>query len=71
MAITNTVILSDGGTPRAIVYQCTDSQGATYRYGPVVTVDPAFDATAHMVVVAARVAGQLAAAEAEQIIGGA
>jgi hypothetical protein len=57
------------GQQRLIFYKCQDSEGVWHPYGPVITVDPDFDADAHKTVVAAKVAESLAAAEAEQLLG--
>ena len=71
MAIVATEIESIHGSAegqRLIFYRCRDSQWVWHRYGPVICNDPAFDATAHMVVVAAKVSEQLAEQEAVQVI---
>jgi hypothetical protein len=57
------------GQQRMIFYRCQDDQGVWHSYGPVITVDDAFDADAHKAVVAIKVAESLAAAEAEQLLG--
>ena len=57
------------GQQRMIFYRCQDSEGAWHPYGPVITIDDAFDADAHKTVVAAKVAESLAEAEAEQLLG--
>ena len=41
------------GQQRMIFYRCLDDAGAWHSYGPVITIDDAFDAEAHKVVVAA------------------
>jgi hypothetical protein len=51
-----------------IFYRCQDHLGAWHNYGPVITSDDAFDAAAHMTVVAAKVAESLAAAEAGELL---
>jgi hypothetical protein len=50
-----------------IFYKCQDHLGAWHNYGPVITIDDAFDAEAHKTVVAAKVAAALAETEAQQI----
>ena len=57
------------GQQRMIFYKCQDHLGAWYNYGPVITVDDAFDADAHKAVVAVKVAAALAETEAQQIMG--
>jgi hypothetical protein len=56
------------GQQRMIFYRCQDHLGAWHNYGPVITSDDAFDAAAHMTVVAAKVAESLAAAEAGELL---
>ena len=53
---------------RMIFYKCQDSEGVWHPYGPVITIDPAFDAVAHKAVVAGKVAESLAASEFKQVI---
>ena len=71
MAIVATEIESiHGAAPgqRLIFYRCQDSEGVWHGYGPVITIDDAFDADAHKTVVAAKVAEALAASELEQML---
>ena len=71
MAIVETEIESVHGSvdqQRFIFYRCQDSDGTWHEYGPVMTVDPMFDAEAHKTVVADRVAESLAAAEVVAIL---
>ena len=56
------------GQQRMIFYRCQDSEGAWHNYGPVITIDDAFDADAHKAVVAAKVAESLAEAEAQSLL---
>ena len=56
------------GQQRMIFYRCQDHLGAWHPYGPVITIDDAFDAEAHKAVVAAKVAAALAETEAQQIM---
>ena len=56
------------GQQRLIFYRCQDSEGQWHSYGPVITIDDAFDADAHKTVVAAKVAEALAASELEQML---
>lgn len=57
------------GQQRMIFYKCQDSEGVWHNYGPVITIDDAFDAEAHKTVVAAKVAESLAEAEAQELLG--
>ena len=57
-----------GDAHRMIFYRCQDHLGAWHSYGPVITVDPSFDAEAYKPTVAAKVAERLAEAEANQVI---
>jgi hypothetical protein len=57
------------GQQRMIFYRCQDHLGVWHEYGPVITIDDAFDADAHRAVVAAKVAESLAEAEAQQLLG--
>lgn len=70
MSIVSTVIVSDitEGSVRRVRYRCTDSDGGVHEYGPVITVDPAFDADTHMAIVATKVGAALADQEFEQVI---
>ena len=70
MSIVSTEIVSDttNGPMRQVVYRCTDSEGGTHDYGPVCTVDPAFDEDAHAVIAAAKVAHRLAELEADEVL---
>jgi hypothetical protein len=70
MSIVSVSIVSDGGSPRQIVYSALDSEGASHRYGPVITSDPAFDADAFKTIVSAKVAAALAETEAEALLRG-
>lgn len=73
MSIVATEIESIHGTAgqqRMIFYKCQDSEGVWHNYGPVITIDDAFDADAHKTVVAAKVAAQLAEAEAQELLNG-
>jgi cation transport regulator ChaC len=56
------------GGERRYWYRCQDDQGVWHSYGPVITVDDAFDAQAHMTAVAARVAESLASSELEALL---
>ena len=58
-----------GDTHRMIFYRCQDHLGAWHGYGPVITVDPNFDAEAYKPTAAAKVAERLAEAEASEVIG--
>ena len=71
MSIVSTEVLSDttSGAVRSVVYRCTDSDGGKHDYGPVMTVDPAFDADEHMTIVEMKVASRLAEQEANEVIG--
>ncbi len=55
------------GQQRMIFYKCQDHLGTWHNYGPVITIDDAFDAEAHKAVVAAKIAAALAETEAQQI----
>ena len=71
MSIVATEIESIHGTTgqqRMIFYKCQDSEGLWHNYGPVITIDDAFDADAHKTVVAAKVAASLAEAEAAALL---
>ena len=57
------------GQQRMIFYRCQDHLGQWHPYGPVITVDGAFDAEAFKTVVAGKVAASLAESEAEQVLG--
>ena len=57
------------GQQRMIFFRCQDSEGVWHPYGPVITIDDAFDVDAAKTVVAARVAEQLAEAELQQVLG--
>lgn len=50
------------GQQRLIFYRCQDSDGVWHAYGPVITIDDAFDAEAHKAVVAEKVARALSRA---------
>ena len=69
MSIVSVSIVSDGGTPRQIVYSALDSEGVSHQYGPVVTVDPNFDAEAHKAIVSAKLADVLAEQELTEALG--
>ena len=69
MSIVSVSIVSDGGTPREILYSALDSEGVSRRYGPVITVDPDFDAEAHKAVVSAKIADALAEKELTEALG--
>jgi hypothetical protein len=69
MSIVSVSIVSDGGSPRQIVYSALDSEGVSHRYGPVITVDSNFDAEAFKATVSAKVATALAEQEANEVIG--
>ena len=56
------------GQQRMIFYKCQDHLGAWHNYGPIITIDDAFDAEAHKTVVAAKIAAALAETEAQQIM---
>ena len=58
------------GQQRMIFYKCQDHVGAWHNYGPVITIDDAFDSEAHKAVVAAKVAESLAASDAADLVGG-
>ena len=58
------------GQQRMIFYKCQDHLGAWHNYGPVITIDDAFDAEAHKAVVADKIAASLAAVEAADLVGG-
>jgi len=68
MSIVSTVILSDRGNPRLVLYACTDSIGQVTKYGPVIA-SASFDAEAHKTVVAGKVAVSLAEQEALNLLG--
>jgi len=57
-----------GDAHRMIFYRCQDHLGAWHSYGPVITVDPAFDAEAYKPTVAVKVAERLAEEEAAKVI---
>jgi hypothetical protein len=56
------------GQQRMIFYRCQNHLGAWHKYGPVITIDDAFDAEAHKAVVAAKIAESLAETEAQRIM---
>ncbi len=58
------------GQQRMIFYRCQDDRGIWHNYGPVITIDDSFDADAHKIVVAAKVAESLAEAEAQELLNG-
>ncbi len=65
-----TVIEDDiPGNPRMVYYKVTDDFGNDHRYGPVITVDPAFDAEAFKTTVQTKVSEMLAQNEFNQLIG--
>lgn len=71
MAIVLTEIESIHGAPteqRMIFFRCQDSQGVWHSYGPVITIDPAFDVEGHKAIVAVKMTESLAASEFEQVI---
>jgi hypothetical protein len=70
MSIVSTTIISDetSGSRRMIRYRCTDSAGGTHDYGPLITVDPNFDAEAHKSTVAEKLAYVLAEQEADEVL---
>ena len=73
MAIVATEIESIHGPTngkRMIFYRCQDSSGAWHNYGPVITVDPSFDADAHKVLVTAKVENRLAEQELQELLDG-
>jgi len=47
MPVTVVEIVYDRGTPRNVLYRGATGTGETIDYGPVITVDPAFDAEAY------------------------
>ena len=58
-----------GSKQRMIFYRITDDAGGVHQYGPVITIDPAFDPEAHKAVVAAKMAESLAAQEFGALLG--
>ena len=58
----------DSGGNRLIFYRCQDSQGVWHMYGPVISSDPAFDASDHKSVVAVKMAERLAEYEVVEIM---
>lgn len=73
MAIVATEIESIHGSlgqQRMIFYRCQDSEGVWHNYGPVITINDAFDADAHKSVVAAKVAASLAEVEIRELLDG-
>ena len=64
-----TYTVEENGNLREIRYTCTDSEGGTHQYGPVLTVDANFDPDTHATIVATKVANALAEQEAKEVIG--
>lgn len=71
MAIVATEVESIHGAAnqkRMIFYRCQDSQGVWHPYGPVITIDAAFDAEAFKPTAALKVAESLAVAEFNRVL---
>ena len=70
MSIVSTTVheVVNGPSQRLLYYRCTDHLGGVHDYGPVITNNPAFDASGHRAVVAVKVAEALAAREAAQLL---
>ena len=58
-----------GSKQRMIFYRVTDDAGVVHQYGPVITIDPAFDHEAHKSVVLAKMQESLAAQEFDALLG--
>jgi len=56
------------GQQRMIFYRCQDHLGQWHNYGPVTTNDPLFDAEAHKVNVAEKIAAALAQSESDGLL---
>ena len=72
MSIVLTEVESVHGAPsqqRMIFYRCQDHLGQWHEYGPVTTVDPAFDVEGFKAIAAAKIERVLAESEASEIIG--
>lgn len=67
MIVATAVTITQDGNRRICAYRCQDSQGVWHDYGPVITVDPAFDAEAHKALVADKVATVLARSEFDEL----
>jgi hypothetical protein len=73
MAIVATEVESVHGAAsgqRLVYFRCRDDSGVWHPYGPVITSDPNYTPSAQLAMVAAKVAEQLAEAEAAAILAG-